>query len=223
MAEYTYYIFHFFVLVPVLVLSFAYDVKPHKEIKALLLSYLLVTLPFIIWDIWAASEGHWLFNDRYVLDSRFFGLPIEEIVFFFSVPFATTYSYLALKKYIKDREPLKLKGPTVIGFAGLLAVLAITQMGRAYTVSALLAVIITLVVLWQQRLLARSSFWWFQLVLLGQFLIANTILTALPIIEYGESAIVGFRIGTIPVEDFLFNFAFINLYLSVFLRYTSKK
>jgi lycopene cyclase domain-containing protein len=38
----------------------------------------------------------------------------------------------------------------------------------------------------------------------------------LPIITYGSDAIIGFRIGDIPIEDFFFNFAFINLFLLAF-------
>ena len=44
-----------------------------------------IALPFLVWDALVAGR-HWDFNPRYVLGIRLAGLPIEEILFFFTVP-----------------------------------------------------------------------------------------------------------------------------------------
>ena len=38
----------------------------------------------------------------------------------------------------------------------------------------------------------------------------------LPIVTYSPDAIIGFKFGDIPIEDFLYVFTFINLFLFVF-------
>jgi lycopene cyclase domain-containing protein len=38
------------------------------------------------------------------------------------------------------------------------------------------------------------------------FLLVNGILTYLPVVIYGSDAITGFRIGSIPIEDFIYSF-----------------
>ncbi|HET9916194.1 MAG TPA: lycopene cyclase domain-containing protein, partial [Candidatus Binatia bacterium] len=50
-------------------------------------------------------------------------------------------------------------------------------------------------------------------VCLIPFAIVNTILTALPVVRYSSSAIWGVRLGTIPVEDFFYNYSLLSFYL----------
>ena len=61
------------------------------------------------------------------------------------------------------------------------------------------------------RLLQRPIFRVFLLVMLVFMTIVNGYLTARPIVEYGEKFQLGFRIGTIPIEDYLFGFSMILL------------
>ena len=50
-----------------------------------------------------------------------------------------------------------------------------------------------------------------------QLFIVNNVLTSTPIVLYSPDAIWGARVTTIPVEDFLYNFALLSLYLLVYL------
>lgn len=61
------------------------------------------------------------------------------------------------------------------------------------------------------RLLQRPIFRVFLLVMLVFMTIVNGYLTARPIVEYGEKFQLGFRIGTIPIEDYFFGFSMILL------------
>ena len=45
------------------------------------------------------------------------------------------------------------------------------------------------------------------------FFVANSVLTALPIVSYGPQAILGIRVYTIPLEDFFYNFGMLGYYL----------
>ncbi len=218
MPELTYYLFNLLVFAPVLLLSIFADVQPHKDWRALLRCVLLVSLPFMYWDIWAANEGHWGFNPEYVTSFRFFSVPIEEFLFFITVPFACLYVWGVIGKHYKVKKQITKSFLTIALSLGLFAsfLLLFANWDNGYTRSAGVAYLLTLALLWHQKVLVRSyQFWLFQAVLLGLFVAANSILTALPIITYGEASYIGFRIGTIPLEDYFFNFALINLWLLV--------
>jgi lycopene cyclase domain-containing protein len=69
------------------------------------------------------------------------------------------------------------------------------------------------------HLVRRGVFWVFMLVMMCFKLVVNGWLTWRPIVIYGERFQIGVRIGTIPLEDFLFGFAMILLTLVVWERY----
>jgi lycopene cyclase domain-containing protein len=218
MPELTYYLFNLLVFMPVLLLSIFTDVQPHKDWRTLLRCVLFVSLPFMYWDIWAANEGHWGFNPEYVTTFRFLNVPVEEFLFFITVPFACLYVWGVIKKHYRAKKQISTSLLTVILSLGLLAsfLLLTANWGNGYTRSAGAAFLLTIALLWRQKTLVCSrQFWMFQVVLLGLFVLANSALTALPVITYGEASYIGFRIGTIPLEDFFFNFALINLWLLV--------
>lgn len=53
----------------------------------LALSILPVLIIFTIWDIYAISQGHWTFDQRYVTGIiAIANVPLEEILFFISIP-----------------------------------------------------------------------------------------------------------------------------------------
>jgi lycopene cyclase domain-containing protein len=61
------------------------------------------------------------------------------------------------------------------------------------------------------RVLRRREFWLFLAVMYGFKLIANGYLTWRPIVIYGREHFLGARLGTIPLEDFVYGFALIGL------------
>lgn len=180
-----------------------------------LIGYLLVSVPFIIWDIFAARYGHWDFNAAYTLGGRLGGIAVEEIIFFFTVPLVCLAIFLIVKNKV---SPTFRAGPALLAALGLVAAaisLVWFDHGYTFTVS-VVGVAACVLLLAQSTLIHLKAFWIFQLILLGVFIVANTFLTALPVITYGEQAIIGLRIGTIPVEDFLYNFSLINLFLLIY-------
>jgi lycopene cyclase domain-containing protein len=217
MRNATYLLINLLIFLPVLILSFKTDVKPHKHPVALLAAFLLVSVPFIFWDIWAVSAGHWGFNGDYILGPELFGMPIEEWLFFITVPFAMIYTWGVVKKFVADK-PSALAWPFLaLGIVGGVSVwFLLNYWGNGYTRTVSIAALVTVLLLLVSRLAYTARFWTFQLLLVALFLIFNSILTSIPIITYGSDAIIGFKVGTIPIEDFLFSFAFVNLFLLVF-------
>jgi lycopene cyclase domain-containing protein len=214
MRNYIYLIFNLIVLLPPLLISIFSDVKTYKNWRALGTAVLVVSLPFVLWDIWAAANNHWFFSSSYITAPRIFGLPFEEILFFVTVPFAMCFVWDVLAKYIHNKPVSDILAATGISLISLASILLLlTQWSRGYTRSAAIAAAIALAAVVASGWWRRNRFWWFQLLLFTIFFIANTFLTALPVITYGTGSAIGYRIGTIPLEDFLFNFALINLFV----------
>ncbi|MDT8323003.1 MAG: lycopene cyclase domain-containing protein [Bacteroidota bacterium] len=76
-------------------------------------------------------------------------------------------------------------------------------------IAAVLALLLDLVVL-RTRLVLLRRYWIFMAVMLVFFFIVNGILTGLPVVMYSSHAITGFRVITIPVEDFAYMYALIT-------------
>jgi lycopene cyclase domain-containing protein len=84
----------------------------------------------------------------------------------------------------------------------------------------LVAVVLDLVIL-KTRLLPTPRFWFAWAVLLFFQLLTNGWLTGRGIVQYDDSAIIGFRIAYAPIEDIAFGFALIVITLAVWKRLSS--
>ena len=167
----------------------------------------IVAVLFVAWDMAAVHAGHWRFNALYTLGLRIGGLPIEEWLFFVAVPLIA----MSMWELIRPQETKRWRvfGPVQAAIALGCAVFGVIQIGRGYSMAASSAALC-------------SAGWWaacpygvrrwliFEGLLFGCFFCVNTILTALPVVEYGSAAYSGLRIGSIPVEDFLYNYALVG-------------
>jgi lycopene cyclase domain-containing protein len=100
--RYLYYIFNALVIAGPATLLFIAKDKVTLNLRAFALAFLYVCMPFIVWDMWAASNEHWGFNPRYIIGPYIFKLPIEEMLFFVTVPFAMTFVWELMASRVKD-------------------------------------------------------------------------------------------------------------------------
>lgn len=56
---------------------------------------------FIAWDVFAASRGHWSFNENFITGIRIFNLPVEEILFFIIIPFCALFTWEVVKYFMR--------------------------------------------------------------------------------------------------------------------------
>ena len=208
-----------------LLFSFEKRIKYYSKIKYLLISILIVGSLFVFWDMFATYRGHWSFNPNYVLGIKILGLPVEEILFFITVPFSCIFAYEGIKYFLHESKLFKeIKWPPIIfGIAFIL--FALLPIGGAYTSLALASVGLTLIFIsfFMLELFSSKLFWIYTSFSLVVFLIFNYLLTSIPIVEYSPSAITNFRLITIPIEDFLFNFSMLTLYLAIYLWAKKRK
>lgn len=66
--------------------------------RRLLLAIAPVFVIFIVWDLYAISQGHWTFDPERTTGVLFPGqLPLDEVVFFLVIPLASVLSLEAVR------------------------------------------------------------------------------------------------------------------------------
>lgn len=215
--HYTYLAINFFtVLVPFLC-SFEQRINFVSKWKFFMPACFISGLAFCIWDYYATLTGVWSFNEKYIVGYKIFGLPVEEIMFFFTVPYSCMFIYLnmdALGRRYKNLPNLKL--PYIV-LSVLFLVASLFFMEKAYTFTVLLFAGLSLILL--GSLFNGSKLVYFgaaYIISLLPMFIVNGILTALPVVIYNDMETWGYRIGTIPAEDFIYSLALLALNVSLF-------
>lgn len=221
--KFTYLLINFFsILVPFL-RSFEPKLRFYRKLRYYIPAILLTALFFIIWDYFKTKAGVWSFNDRYILGIKIGGLPLEECLFFFTIPYACVFVYEALSYYI----PRLVFTPRLRNILYALSVLSFFSslfiFPKTYTFSVLF--IIGLVLPIAIRILNKEQLDKLLLSYLICFIpmfIVNGLLTALPVVLYDDTRNLGIRLGTIPVEDFIYFAIFHTMNISIY-AFLSKK
>jgi lycopene cyclase domain-containing protein len=223
----TYLLLNLGIILFPLILSFEKKIRFYRKIPFIFLSVLIVGGIYIIWDVYATSGGHWSFNKEYVGGIEFFGLPLEEILFFVTVPYAMIFLYETFHYYLKNKLPdFKLSRYSII-ISLILFATAIYFQEQSYTFLALLSCAVYFMIQYIYKKEINSGVYWaFILFSYFPFFLVNYILTSLPVVEYNPNAIWGIRATTIPLEDFFYSFSLISFYILVYnisVRFLSPK
>lgn len=199
-------------------------IKYYKKLKFLLSGYLLVSIPHIIWDVFATANGDWSFNQSYIIGFKIFNLPIEELMFFFTVPFSCMFVYESVVFLFKDKKT-NINYIIFLLIGLISSLLAILNFNLAYTRATFIAFAILNfgIYIIKPKIFEYKNTYITILIYKILFLLANTYLTAIPIVLYSSNAILNIRIGTIPVEDVFFNFSFLVWFLIVYTHFKNKK
>lgn len=221
--QYTYLLINFFTVIVCFIFSFHPKIKFNRYFKAFLGASTVVALVFIIWDAWFTRIGVWWFNDSYLIGLRILGLPIEEIMFFFCIPFSCVFTYFCLDRFFSlDWKALPEKIFVIISI-GIYLGIAFYYREKIYPFVTFLTLSVSLFVLYfvlKSRWIGKASFVY--LVLSPGFLAVNGILTGTglenPIVNYNPETFIGFRIFTIPIEDFFYGYEMILWNLFFFMK-----
>lgn len=195
--------------------------------KAVVLSIALVAIPFLIWDGIFTYYGVWGFNPDYHLSIDILGMPLEECMFFFCIPYPCLFTHEVLKFYLPN---FKLSKGTTIIVSTLLLVLVcfllIFNFGKWYTTVNFIFFILLLIYSMKNHLHVLANYLPSFMVIMIPFLLINGILTGSfidePVVWYDNTENLNFRIFTIPFEDVFYAF---NLLFSIQLlfNYLKKK
>ena len=199
------------------ILSFDKRVHFYKYWKYLFPAIAVNALIFIIWDSYFTRIGVWGFNPDYLVGIYWLGLPLEELLFFLTVPYACVFIYETLNTYIKT-DFLKPYGNWITGILILLLVpLGFNFLPQLYTSVTFFFLVLMQIVhylLFRNQVLGR--FYMAYLVHLIPFLLVNGVLTAIPIVWYNDAYNVGVRIYTIPIEDTMYSMLMLLITISVY-------
>jgi len=176
--------------------------------RSIVLATVVVAVPFVVWDS-AVTGSHWWFDARYTVGLGVFGLPIEEILFFIAVPYACAFSWETLVGGAKARATISAWVYLLPAIVLLAGVGMLVGGGPGYTALTLFALGLagTLDHMLGTGLLRMPRYWTFAGLVIAFTGVFNSYLTWRPVVHYGESYQLGFRLGTIPVEDFGYGLA----------------
>ena len=214
---YIYLYLNIFTILFPLLLSFDRKVAFYRNWAALWPAILINALLFIVWDEAFTRNGIWGFNEERLPGIYLFNLPLEEILFFITVPYACVFIYDVLNAY-STRDLLQdyAKGIALFLMLGL-TIVAIFNIERWYTsITFMLLALLHLVHLrfFGTRYLGR--FYLAYLVHLVPFLLVNGVLTYLPVVWYNNDYNLGLRIVSIPVEDAFYSMLMLLLTISLY-------
>ena len=199
-------------------LTFAPKVYYYRKTGPLFFSMLVVSSLFVVWDALATARGDWAFNDQYIGPNRLFGLPLEEVFFFITVPYSCIFLYETFRTYFKERPVLYnryIYG--VLAIACFIAAAVLINKTYSATVLIMTGALFTSAFLCFRSVFSSGLYWAYIIVCTILFAIFNQVLTSLPVVTYSSQAITGIRLGTIPIEDFLYNYSLLSFYLIIYL------
>lgn len=211
------------------IFSFHPRLKFYKKWKGLFLGIAIMMTVFIPWDIAFTLNEYWGFNPDYLSGIYLFSLPLEEWLFFICIPYACIFTHYALVELF-PKISLSKKAVTLI-YALLLTLLIIVlwyNYNHWYTSVNFMYALLVLGLVYNYNAALFQRFFLSYLVILIPFFIVNGVLTGTGIEEqvvwYNNAENLGIRMGTIPVEDTIYN---LGMLLTVFgvteWYYQSKK
>lgn len=226
-TKYLYFAINVFTIFIPLIRSFEPKIAFYKRFKALGLGLLITTVFFLIWDIIFTHIGVWGFNPMYLMGIWLFGLPLEEYLFFITVPYACVFIYRTLNYFVKEDLFAKVKNHIsnyLIGFSGAMAIIFYD---RLYTLTTFLLLGLFVAYLhYRVKPNWLGRFYLSYAIALVPFFVVNGILTGSWIDEqvvwYNDLENAGLRLGTIPFEDAFYGLLLVLMNVFFYEKFSAK-
>jgi lycopene cyclase domain-containing protein len=234
-TQYTYFIILAASIAGPFLLSFDQKVSFYKQWKYVFPALLLPALFFLVWDDVKTRNGVWSFSSNHTVGVTISSLPIEEVLFFFIVPYCCVFVYQCICIYFPSVKNKQWGMPVLAVMCILFAAGAIFSYGKDYTFYTCLfnVLFIGIVIAFKKFFTGfdASSFLISYLVIIIPFLIVNGFLTAIPVVTYNNAENLGYRIFSflpwpmhhIPVEDIFYGMLLIMMNIVAFEKIKSRK
>lgn len=188
---------------------------------------IIPALLYIAWDVYFTEKGVWSFNEAYISGIKLYNLPLEEVLFFFIVPYCCTFIYACIRAYFPDFSNKKNADLFLIALAVVLFAAGIIFAGKYYTSWTFIFNGAFILLLYSVRKNFESfdavSFLVSYAICLIPFLIVNGFLTAIPVVQYNDAENLGIRIYTIPFEDAFYGMLLVLMNIVLYEKMKSKK
>ncbi len=160
---------------------------------------------YCVWDSVFAKMGIWYFNSKKITGLFLFNLPLEEVLFFFVIPYCCVFIYACVRSYLPKLQSNKTTDGIIfiIGILAFFVGLLNYKLWYTATTGIFLGVFIGLFYIFRKRITYFNSnaFLVSYIIIQIPFLIVNGFLTSIPVITYNDAENLATRIYTIPVED----------------------
>lgn len=204
--------------------SFEHRINFYKKWKYFLPANLITAFFFLVWDYFKTTYGVWEFNDQYIIGIKFFGLPFEEILFFFTIPYACTFIYESVLLFIKKRWLPSFIKTIVVALSLAAIITAPFFLHKSYTFSVLfIGGIMYMIAAFTLSLDILDRFMITYAISIVPMLFVNGLLTALPVVIYNNTQNLGYRVGTIPVEDFVYSAMLLLMNIGLYEWYKKRE
>jgi lycopene cyclase domain-containing protein len=202
-VKFEYLLLNLLIFIGPFVMSFDRQIRFVAKWRYAFPAIFIAAVPYLIWDALVTGR-HWWFNERYTLDFRVMNLPLEECLFFLTVPYAGLFVWEVIGFHFADKNLMKMRYVRRAFYILPLLGAFVFAGGKEYTglmliflgAAAILDRLLKTGLFLRRRLLTDLA------SVLILILVFNSYLTWRPVVLYGEAYQLGIRIGTIPVEDF---------------------
>lgn len=219
--KYTYLIVNVCSVAIPLACSFENRIGFYKKWKALFPALVIPAIIFLIWDSLFTAQGVWGFNAQYLTGIQVHNLPLEEVLFFFCIPYCCVFTYEVLNYFVKQEVLGKYAryGTTILAYSLVAVAFQYQELAYTFYTSAFTVIFLLLhLVVFKKEYWSRLVFSY--LVILAPFFIVNGILTGTglnePVVWYNDEENLGIRMLTIPIEDTIYGFLLIGSNISLY-------
>jgi lycopene cyclase domain-containing protein len=210
--------------ISVFIVPFAFSFYPKanfsKKWKFVIPGILITGVFFIVWDELFTRMGIWGFNPHYLSGIYISSLPLEEILFFFCIPYASIFTYFALTYLVETDYFLPYHELISNVVILLLLIVGIYNIDKSYTgVTFVLTGLFLSYQLLKLRTRYMGRFYFAFVFILIPFFIINGILTGSfiqePVVHYNDNENLGLRVGTIPIEDVVYGMLMVLMSITI--------
>jgi lycopene cyclase domain-containing protein len=212
-----------------LIATFHPRFKFYSRWNALAPAIILPAVFFIIWDIFFTARGVWGFNPKHLSGIYLYNLPIEEILFFITIPYACMFTFDVLKENLTLKINYNLVNDIVFILALVLLITGLLNINKLYTSTTFIlsALFLLMHIYFFQSRYLDYFFLAYIIIYMFPFIIVNGLLTGSvinePVVWYNNAENLGIRIFTIPVEDFIYGMLLYLMNTSVYQGFLSYK
>ena len=215
MKQYLYLFINVGCIIIPFIFSFLLKHKFYKQWRYFIPANIIIAILFIIWDHIFVEIGVWGFRSDY-LTGLFLtqNIPIEEGLFFFCIPYACVFTYFVIREYFPNINKL-YKSRIITSFLIILSsILFIYNFEKMYTSYTFGLLSMALLFCLYRKININTITISFISILPFMF-ISNGLLTGMfienEVVWYNDVQNLGFRIFTIPIEDFFYGYLLILL------------
>jgi lycopene cyclase domain-containing protein len=227
MQRYLYLTIDFLTIIFPLLFSFYSKANFSRKWKYLWPAILIPAVIFIFWDETFTKIGVWGFNPKYISGIYLFHLPIEEILFFISVPYACVFTYEAVNYFSGKNYLENYQTYISILLIFFLLALGIFNSNKWYPFVTFILTSLFILILTIRKAPFLGQFYFSFLFILIPFFIVNGILTGTgleePVVWYNNAENLNLRMGTIPFEDTFYGMLLLLMNVSIFETLQRKK